>query len=156
MNRIYQLRWASEIDSSSQSCIDQLWIEIQNRYGFRAPNPMSIHDFLPPKGMFLLAESLDTQETMGSVAYTKFNDKSCELDAVYVFPQFRKLRIATSLLAELEKKALLDGYESMILRAGSPQPEAIALYQNIGFKQIPAFGKWTSDPTAICFEKKIS
>ncbi|WP_275092271.1 hypothetical protein [Leptospira bandrabouensis] len=44
----------------------------------------------------------------------------------------------------------------MVLRAGAPQPEALALYKNFGFKEIPAFGKWVSDPTAICFEKKIT
>ncbi|MCW7460497.1 GNAT family N-acetyltransferase [Leptospira limi] len=149
-------RWIVTHDSKSQSCMDQLWLEIQNRYGFQAPNPMVFSDFLPPRGRFLLAEELGTNAVMGSVAYTKFSDTQCELDSVFVFPSFRKLKVASSLLVELEKQSAKDGYTSMILRAGSPQPEAIALYKNYGFYEIPAFGKWTTDPTAICFEKKIS
>lgn len=155
MNHNFQIRWATSPDPHSQNCIDGLWTEIQKRYGFQAPNPMDFNDFLPPKGKFLLAESMDQKEVLGSVAYTKFDDTKCELDAVYVFPQFRKSKVATSLLVELQKNAILDGYRSMILRAGSPQPEALALYKNFGFQEIPSFGKWTSDPTAICLEKKI-
>ncbi|TGL51312.1 GNAT family N-acetyltransferase [Leptospira kemamanensis] len=156
MNQNFQIRWVTTLDSPSQICLDQLWLEIQNRYGFQAPNSMDFQDFLPPKGKFFLAESKETKEAMGSAAYSKFDETKCELDAVYVFPQFRKSKIATSLLVELEKNAMLVGYKSMILRAGAPQPEALKLYQNFGFREIPTFGKWVSDPTAICFEKTIS
>ncbi|WP_244241535.1 GNAT family N-acetyltransferase [Leptospira perdikensis] len=144
------------LDSNSRLCLNHLWEEIQNRYGFRAPNPMDFLDFLPPKGKFFIAENRETNEVMGSAAYTKFNDVQCELDAVYVFPKFRKNNIAKSLLVDLEKQAQMDHYSSMILRAGAPQPEALTLYKNFGFKEIPTFGKWVSDPTAICFEKKIT
>ncbi|TGL92441.1 GNAT family N-acetyltransferase [Leptospira congkakensis] len=155
MNQNFTIRVVETIDPNSKQCSDHLWEEIQNRYGFQAPNPMDFQDFLPPQGRFFIAEHSATGEVMGSVAYTKFNDLQCELDAVYVFPKFRKNSIAKSLLSELEKQAQIDGYSSIILRAGAPQPEALALYKNFGFKEIPAFGKWVSDPTAICFEKKI-
>ncbi|XDD45907.1 GNAT family N-acetyltransferase [Leptospira sp. WS39.C2] len=156
MNENINIRLVSGLESNSQNCLDHLWIEIQNRYGFQAPNPMDFSDFLPPKGRFFIAEEAPSNEVMGSVAYTKYSDTQCELDAVFVFPKFRNKKIATLLLVALEKQSLLDGYSSMILRAGSPQPEALALYKNFGFYEIPTFGKWTSDPTAICFEKKIS
>ncbi|TGK81284.1 GNAT family N-acetyltransferase [Leptospira montravelensis] len=142
-------------DPNSKLCMDHLWEEIQNRYGFQAPNPMDFHDFLPPRGRFFLAEHPATGEVMGSAAYTRFNDMQCELDSVYVIPKFRKNHVAKSLLNEIEKQARIDLYSSMILRAGAPQPEALTLYKNFGFKEIPTFGKWVTDPTAICFEKKI-
>lgn len=156
MNQNFTIRVVETQDPNSQICLDHLWEEIQNRYGFQAPNPMDFQDFLHPKGRFFLAEHSVTGEAMGSAAFTKFSDTQSELDAVFVFPKFRKNNIAKSLLSELEKQSQNDGYSSMILRAGAPQPEALALYKNFGFKEIPAFGKWVSDPTAICFEKKIT
>ncbi|MBM9547396.1 GNAT family N-acetyltransferase [Leptospira sp. 201903074] len=155
MNQNIKTRTVTNLDQNSRLCIDHLWEEIQNRYGFQAPNPMDFQDFLPPKGRFLISEDLETGEVMGSVAYTKFSDSQCELDAVYVFPKFRKNKVAISLLSELEKQAQSDGYSFMVLRAGAPQPEALSLYKNFGFYEIQAFGKWITDPTAICFEKKI-
>ncbi|TGK51605.1 GNAT family N-acetyltransferase [Leptospira kanakyensis] len=155
MNQNFKIRMVETLDPNSQICLDHLWEEIQNRYGFQAPNPMDFQDFLPPGGKFFIAEHNETKETIGSAAYTKFSDSQCELDAVYVFPKFRKNKVAISLLNELEKQAQADHYSSMILRAGAPQPEALTLYKNFGFKEIPSFGKWVSDPTAICFEKKI-
>ncbi|MDF3822263.1 GNAT family N-acetyltransferase [Leptospira sp. 96542] len=155
MNQIFKIRAVEFLDPSSQLCIDNLWEEIQNRYGFKAPNPMEFSDFLPPKGRFWIAENTETGAAMGSVAYSKLNDSQCELDAVYVFPEFRKQNVAISLLDELSKQANADGYMSMVLRAGIPQPEALSLYKKYGFKEIPKFGKWVSDPTAVCFEKNI-
>ncbi|MCG6140587.1 GNAT family N-acetyltransferase [Leptospira mtsangambouensis] len=156
MNQNFATRMVETLDPNSKLCMDQLWEEIQIRYGFQAPNPMDFQDFLPPLGRFFLAEHSVTGEVMGSAAYTKFSDAQCELDAVFVFSQFRKNKIAKSLLIEIEKQARMDHYSSLILRAGAPQPEALTLYKNFGFKEIPAFGKWITDPTAICFEKIIS
>ncbi|MGV3665825.1 MAG: GNAT family N-acetyltransferase [Leptospira bouyouniensis] len=155
MDQNFTIRLVTESNFHSQLCIDSLWEEIQTRYEFQAPNPMVFSDFLPPNGKFFIAQENESNEAMGSAAYSKFNDAKCELDAVYVFPKFRKMKVATSLLVAIEKQAGLDGFTSMVLRAGSPQPEALVLYKNFGFKEIPAFGKWVSDPTAICFEKKI-
>ncbi|PJZ83159.1 GNAT family N-acetyltransferase [Leptospira harrisiae] len=156
MNQNFTIRVVDSLDHPKASlCLHHLWEEIQNRYGFQAPNPMDFQDFLPPLGRFFLAEHSVTGEVMGSAAYSKFSDTQCELDAVYVFAKFRKNNVARSLLNDLEKQAQTDHYSSLILRAGAPQPEALTLYKNFGFKEIPAFGKWITDPTAICFEKII-
>lgn len=151
----FNIRLVDDWSSNTKLCIDNLWEEIQLRYGFVAPNPMDLNDFLPPKGRFWIAETPGTGEPMGSVAYTKLNDTQCELDAVYVIPKFRNQRIANALLIELEKQAKEDGFTSMVLRAGQPQPEALAFYKKFGFKEISKFGKWISDPTAVCFEKTV-
>lgn len=151
----FDIRIVDEWNSNTKLCIDNLWEEIQLRYGFKAPNPMDLNEFLPPKGRFWIAETLEIGEPIGSVAYTKLNESQCELDAVYVIPKFRKQKIANALLIELEKQAKLDRFTSMVLRAGEPQPEALAFYKKFGFKEIPKFGKWISDPTAVCFEKIV-
>ncbi|ABZ95258.1 Acetyltransferase [Leptospira biflexa serovar Patoc strain 'Patoc 1 (Ames)'] len=151
----FKIRQVTTHDSQSQLCMDSLWDEIQTRYEFQAPNPMLFSDFLPPQGKFFIAEEIGTNVAMGSAAYTKFSDKECELDVVYVFPKFRNKKVATFLLSELEQQSKIDGFTTMILRAGKPQEEALHFYKNFGFNEIPKFGKWVSDPTAICFEKKI-
>ncbi|TGL26003.1 GNAT family N-acetyltransferase [Leptospira yanagawae] len=155
MDQNFTIQLVTEPNAHSQQCIDSLWEEIQTRYGFQAPNPMAFSDFIPPKGRFFIAIDHKTNDVLGSAAYSMFNESQCELDAVYVFPRFRKRKIATALLGAIEKQAGLDGFTFMKLRAGNPQPEALQLYKNFGFKEIPRFGKWISDPSAVCFEKNI-
>ncbi|TGM05435.1 GNAT family N-acetyltransferase [Leptospira jelokensis] len=155
MDQNFHIQLVTEANAHTQQCLDSLWEEIQTRYEFQAPNPMVFSDFLPPNGKFFIAIDHKTNDVLGSAAYSKFSELQCELDAVFVFPKYRKKKVATALLVALENQAGKDGYSSMILRAGNPQPEALQLYKNFGFKEIPTFGKWVSDPTAVCFEKKI-
>jgi hypothetical protein len=42
------------------------------------------------------------------------------------------------------------------LETGIHQKEAIGLYEQIGFQNIPPFGEYVDDPLSKFFEKKIS
>ncbi len=130
---------------------DALWDEIQARYGFHAPNPVDPATFVGPVGGFWLAT--DDGHPVGSIAITPLEDAAGELDVMYVAPRYRGTGVAQALLAALEEHARTAGVRIVRLRAGDPQPEALAFYAAAGFTPIPSFGKWVGDDTARCFEK---
>lgn len=40
----------------------------------------------------------------------------------------------------------------IVLEAGTEQPNALRLYEGLGYEPIPTYGKWKSDPQSRCFE----
>ncbi|TGL60630.1 GNAT family N-acetyltransferase [Leptospira sarikeiensis] len=138
---------------SAVSMMNALWEEIQTRYGFQAPNPMKGEDFQGPKTGFWIAES--EENPIGSIAIVPWNDSVAELDVMYVDPKFRGTGVASDLIISLENFAKENGFTSIRLRAGAPQPEALRFYEKHGYSRIDSFGRWASDETAWCYEKKI-
>jgi GNAT superfamily N-acetyltransferase len=132
--------------------VDALWSEIQERYGFEAPNPLDLADFEQPGGGFWIA--VDGEITVGSVGVIP-RDGFSELEAMYVAPDHRRRGVARLLLQAAEAHAVATGATLMKLRAGDPQPEALAFYESCGYRRTDSFGQWTNDPTAICFEKVL-
>jgi len=51
---------------------------------------------------------------------------------------------------------LRNGFTTLRLETGTEQPEAVALYESLGYRRIPAFGEYASDPYSICYEKGLS
>jgi putative acetyltransferase len=153
--------WAVEIiacDPSSpdaRAMSDALWEEIQQRYGFTAPNPFEPENFAGPVGGFWVAVDSE-QKPVGSIAVTPLDPPAAELDVMYVAPEQRRAGVARMLLAALESHSRSAGVGVLRLRAGEPQPEALQFYTAAGFVPIPPFGKWVGDDTARCFEKALT
>ncbi len=131
-----------------------LWEEIQQRYGFQAPDPFDPDAFAGPVGHFWVAVA--GEEPVGSVALIPLDDDVGELDVMYVAASHRRLGLAGRLLAMLEDHARGAGISVLRLRAGDPQPEAMAFYRAAGFTPIPPFGRWLGDDTARCLEKTLA
>jgi GNAT superfamily N-acetyltransferase len=131
-----------------------LWEEIERRYAFAAPNPFDPSAFVGPVGGFWLATSAG--HPIGSIALAPLDAEAAELDAMYVAPPARGRGVASALLAALEAHAARVGISVLRLRAGDPQPEALAFYRAAGFTPIPPFGKWVGDETARCLEKSLA
>ncbi|PJZ77579.1 GNAT family N-acetyltransferase [Leptospira neocaledonica] len=153
MNPKIQIKLHDPETNSAILMMDALWKEIQTRYGFEAPNPMKGEYFKGPKYAFWVAE-IDNRP-IGSIAITPWNDSIAELDVMYVDPEFRGTGLASELVNGLELFAKENGFKSIRLRAGAPQPEALRFYEKHGYGRIDSFGKWASDETAWCYEKLI-
>lgn len=130
-----------------------LWAEIQTRYGFRADDPFDPADAAGPGGGFWIA--LDDGDPVGSVALLPLGDGGGELDVMYVAPTHRRRGVAAALLTALEVHARSAGTTRLLLRAGDPQPEALAFYRTSGFGPIEPFGRWANDESALCFRKTL-
>lgn len=132
---------------------EALWAEIQSRYGFSAPDPFDPGSFAGPGGGFWVAQQ--DGEPVGSIALSPLGGGRAELDVMFVAATHRRRGVARALLAALEAHARAAGLDELVLRAGDPQPEALAFYRAAGFTPTERFGRWVRDDTAVCLRKPL-
>lgn len=80
-----------------------------------------------------------------------------ELKRMYVRPRFRGIGLGKRMLDHLEAYALRQGMIVLRLETGIYQPEAIGLYERMGYRPIPPFPPYTecSTPLSRFYEKRI-
>ncbi|QWT24441.1 GNAT family N-acetyltransferase [Subtercola sp. PAMC28395] len=79
-----------------------------------------------------------------------------EVKRVIVTGDQRGRGIGRALMLELERIASEEGAARLILQTGDRQPEAVALYEKIGFTPIALYEPYaTAIPFSLCFEKSL-
>ena len=79
-----------------------------------------------------------------------------EVKRMYVRPAFRGRGFGRLMLDHLVEDARRHGLTVVRLETGIHQREAIALYEQAGFRQIPPFGPYREDPVSLCYEKRLA
>ena len=80
---------------------------------------------------------------------------SLEVKRVYVAPAARGTGVSRLLMAELERIAAERGARRLILQTGDRQPEAVTLYERIGYTRIPIYAPYLELSFSQCFEKPV-
>jgi GNAT superfamily N-acetyltransferase len=93
----------------------------------------------------------------GCVALRPMHDDSCEMKRLYVVPEFHGLGVGRALVAALFDRARAAGFRTMRLDTGDKQPEAIALYHAMGFRDIAPYHALPPDilPHMIFMERAL-
>ncbi|SKC75905.1 GNAT family N-acetyltransferase [Krasilnikoviella flava] len=78
-----------------------------------------------------------------------------EVKRLYVDGDARGRGVARRLMGELERSARQVGFRRFVLETGTAQPEAIALYEAIGYEPIESFGDHTGFEQQRCYGKRI-
>lgn len=92
---------------------------------------------------------------VGCGAFKSYPNNKAEIKRMYSQPHYRKLGVATQVLAELENWAKELNYQSCILETGKRQTEAVAFYQKCGYQLISNYGQYANMENSICFEKML-
>ncbi|MDR6761863.1 GNAT superfamily N-acetyltransferase [Flavobacterium sp. 2755] len=92
---------------------------------------------------------------VGCGAFREKESDKTEIKRMYVHPDFRKRGIASKVLAELEIWAKEVGYTYTILETGKNQPEAINLYQKLGYTIIPNYPPYEKMDNSVCMKKTL-
>ena len=95
--------------------------------------------YAPPGGRLLLADW--DARTAGIAGLRPFDEPGlCEMKRLYVRPEFRGRSLGRALAGEVIRQAAEIGYSRMRLDTiqGIMDP-AIALYRELGFREIPAY-----------------
>jgi GNAT superfamily N-acetyltransferase len=80
---------------------------------------------------------------------------SLEVKRVYVAPAARGTGVSRLLMAELERIAAEHGAQRLILQTGDRQPEAVTLYERIGYTRIPIYPPYLEISFSQCFHKPL-
>jgi putative acetyltransferase len=92
---------------------------------------------------------------VGCGAIRPFADDTMEIKRMFVLPGYRRSGVASTVVRELENWSKELGNKFCVLETGKRQPEAIALYQRMGFEIIPNYGKYVGMDNSVCFKKKV-
>ena len=92
---------------------------------------------------------------VGCAALVEAGDGTAEIKRMFVDPEARGLRIASSLMNALEAIAEKKGLTAIRLETGIYQPEAICLYRKYGYVEIEPFGSYQPDPLSLFMEKRL-
>lgn len=88
-------------------------------------------------------------------AIKNFDPETAEVKRMYTLGESRGKGYAGKVLKELEAWAGELNYKKFILETGVNQPEAIRLYQKVGYHRIPNYGQYTGVKNSYCFGKDI-
>ena len=102
---------------------------------------------------FLVARRAGT--AIGCGALVPAGDGSAEIKRLFVCAHARAAKIGYRLMVDLETLALARGLHTLRLETGVHQPEALALYRRLGFREIGPFGNYLPDPLSVFMEKTL-
>jgi len=89
-------------------------------------------------------------------AIKPFSVTEAEVKRMFVHPDHRKKGIAAKVLNELEHWAAELGFSACVLETGKKQPEAIALYQKVGYHITPNYGQYIGVDNSVCMIKLLN
>jgi putative acetyltransferase len=111
-------------------------------------------DVLIPRAAFVIGRAGSRAVACGAIR--PLERQVAEVKRMFVLPECRGRGYAKAILAELERVAEQMGYRALRLETGNRQPEAIALYEQAGYRRIPNFGRYVGSERSVCFEKRLA
>ncbi|MEO6200850.1 MAG: GNAT family N-acetyltransferase [Cryobacterium sp.] len=129
--------------------------DLRQEYEVRYADGDSVHDvdaraFEPPTGGFIVL--LDGARTVAGGGIRRLDESTCEVKRMWTSPDYRRQGHASTVLAALEALARELGYSRVRLETGHAQPEALALYRRLGYREIGNYGLYEN---AYGFERSM-
>jgi GNAT superfamily N-acetyltransferase len=141
-------------DPLAQHLIEQVQQEYVQRYGGRDAAVVEPAEFLPPQGLFLVAEVDGIPAGCG--AWRSLPSGSAEIKRVYVEAAFRRRGVARLIVSALERSAAAAGHAEVVLNSGREQPEALTLYAELGYRPVPGYGVYACAPSAVFLGRTLA
>ena len=118
----------------------------------RYPDSSSTHS-IDPATSFLVAAA--DGEPVGCIGLMPVVDGVGEIKRMFVHEDHRGRGLARRLVTSVEAVARHRGATALRLATGTRQPEAVALYESVGYEHTPPYGKYVDDPLALCYLKQL-
>ena len=141
-------------DDLAQDLVAQVQQEYVQRYGGPDEAVVDPAEFLPPEGLFLVAEVDGVPAGCG--AWRAVGPDVAEIKRVYVASDFRRRGLARLVVSALERSAAGAGHRSVVLNTGNRQPEALALYASLGYQPVAGYGVYACAPGAVFLGKDLA
>lgn len=158
--RIVEVPWTDVRAEELRSAMDA---EMGARYGdrldaFAPPERAAAEAALTLDPAHVVATILVLDERGVPAGHAALRDLGGELEVkrVYVTPAARGRGASRALMSALEDIARSRGAQRLILQTGDRQPDAVALYEHIGYHRIPTFPPYLPIAFSICLAKDLS
>jgi putative acetyltransferase len=107
-----------------------------------------------PNVLFTVARNADGAAVgCGAMVVTP---EFAEVKRMYVRPEARGQGLARRMLTTLEQAAAQRGSSVYALETGPAQPEAIALYEQLGYQRCGPYGDYRDDPLSVFMRKQVA
>lgn len=131
--------------------IDQLDAYQLTLYPPESVYALDMASLLQPNVLFAVARNADgAAVACGAMVVTPSYG---EVKRMFVAPAARGQGVAQRLLGVLETAALQRGCRQFMLETGPSQPEAIGLYERLGYRVRGPYGDYRDDPLSVFMEK---
>ncbi|MTW09469.1 GNAT family N-acetyltransferase [Pseudoduganella eburnea] len=131
--------------------IDQLDAYQLSLYPPECVYALDMHSLLQPNVLFAVARNNDGAAVgCGAIVVTP---EFGEVKRMFVHPSARGQGVAQRLLGKLELEAQARGCRRFMLETGPSQPEAIGLYERLGYRVRGPYGDYPDDPMSVFMEK---
>jgi putative acetyltransferase len=137
----------------AQMLIAELEAHLEPYYPKTSRHGYSVEKLIQQGVAFFVTRHDDIPAGCGGIQF--FGSEYGEIKRMFVRPQFRGLGFAKLMLNHLEGYAREHNIHVLRLETGIHQNEAIRLYENWGFQNVPPFGEYIEDPLSRFFEKRI-
>ena len=148
---IAQISLESPNESGVISLIEQLDAYQKPLYSAESYHGIDIRALSADNVLFAVARSTEGQAVAcGAIVIQLLYG---EVKRMFTIPSFRGRGIARRLLSLLESEARSRGCRTFMLETGFRQTEAIALYEQFGYKRCGPFGDYSQDPDSVFMVK---
>jgi len=143
-------------DPVAQRLVAAALADLAQRYGGPGDaTPVGGTQFDPPDGAFLVATVHGVPAGCAGWRTRPEQPDVAELKRMYTLPEYRGRGVASALLTAVEESARAAGCTRVWLETGLRQPEAIALYEKLGYVPIPNFGYYAGYPNCRSFGREL-
>ncbi|WP_263833374.1 GNAT family N-acetyltransferase [Sulfurospirillum oryzae] len=126
--------------------------ELNTRYG-KEQALYDKHNVIDPIETVLVGYEEDVPMACG--CFKKIDDKTVEIKRMFVASNYRRRGFSSQLLMALESWAVECGFSQARLETGKGQPEAIALYQKMGYEVISNYPPYVGMENSVCMSKTL-
>ncbi|GAA2370012.1 N-acetyltransferase [Catellatospora methionotrophica] len=141
--------------SVARKLIAELMADLAERYGDADATPIEAVEFDPPDGGFFVAYLDGTPVGCGGWRSWAGSEQIAEIKRVYTSATVRGKGVGRAIMTALESDARSHGRVRVILETGTAQPEAIAMYQAVGYHLIDNFGHYRDEPGCRSFARDL-
>lgn len=156
---IESVRWD---DPRAAALRDAMNVEMSVRYHRHEPEPADVVErrdralSVDPLRVFATVIAVEPDGTAIGHAAVRDLGGEWEVKRVIVDAGYRGRGVGRHLMMRLEEIARAAGAPRIILQTGDRQPEAVTLYERIGYTPIPIYEPYIETiPFSLCYEKVL-
>lgn len=138
---------------AAQALIEELDAHLTLLYPSESRHGYSVEKLLAQGVVFFVLRQDAAPAACGGVQL--FGAEFGEIKRMYVRPAFRGRGLAKAILTHLESYTANRDVPLLRLETGIYQTEAIALYEQMGYRRIGPFGPYREDPLSLFYEKRL-